>query len=80
MRKIAGRFRRRLGIEATGDPAMAIPAFIDVRARTPFLASRERLSAQSKPRDERLVARLVPRLQIVEQAAALRHELQEAAA
>jgi hypothetical protein len=37
MRKIAGRFRRRLGIEATGDPAMAIPTFIDVRERAPCL-------------------------------------------
>src|SRR5215510_7082239 len=38
------------------------------------------LAAQTEPVDQCLVARLFPRLQIVEEAAALRHELQETTA
>lgn len=79
MRKTAGRFGWRSSVEATGNPAMAMPAFMqrgEARAPPP----RRRLAAQTKPRDERLVTPIVARLDVVEQAAALRDELQEAAA
>ncbi len=33
MRKIAGRFGCEIRCEATGDPAMAIPAFMERRQR-----------------------------------------------
>jgi hypothetical protein len=73
MRKTAGRF-------AAGDPASKRPAILPWpfplswvnHGRTP---SPDRcgyaLAAQPKPRDDRLVARVVARLQIIEKPAAL---------
>ncbi len=74
MRKTAGRSEAgESSFKATGDPAMAIPAFIGQSGRT-FRPPRLRLkssAAQSKPRNQRLVARVVARLQIIEKPAAL---------
>ena len=72
MRKTAGRSTAgKSSFKATGDPAMAISRLFWTRGRDSSDRRGKRLSAQSEPRDERLVARVVARLQIVEKPAAL---------